>query len=98
MELGFKQNILATLRRFSNSYNRLTNTVATTDSHYFYWITRKSEFMVVSYVVIRGFDVSLARNGIRSVHYSGSFQTSIFLVEINAFCNLYCCVACLGVV
>ena len=54
MEFGFKQNILATLRRCSNYYNRLTNTVVTMDSHYFYWVTRKSEFMVVSYVVIRG--------------------------------------------
>ena len=59
MEFRFKQNILATLRRVSNMYNRLTNTVETTDSHYFYWITRKSEFMDVSYVVIREFDVSL---------------------------------------
>jgi hypothetical protein len=98
MEFRFKQNILATLRRLSKYYNRLTNTVETMDSHYFYWIIRKSEFMDVSYVVIRGFDVSLARNGIHRERYSGSFKTSKFLVEINALCNLYCFVARLGVV
>ena len=98
MEFRFKQNILATLRRFSNMYNRLTNTVESTDSHYLYWITRKSEFMDVSYVVIRGYDVSLARNGFHGDRYSGSFKTSKFLVEINALCNLYCFVARLGVV